>query len=132
MVAEMIEAPAPTNAEVAQMAQRVVMARQMAAQAKEAAKAAEDDFIAISKAATIETVELIDGTLVTRVDADRRRIDAKKLADIATKATFDSVTEPKVNHKKFDAAIELGTIGKRLVREVVTTTPYSAIRVTKA
>ncbi len=112
-------------------ARRVVDARAMLAQVKTMVAETETEFVAISLRTGVESVELSDGTLVTRVDADRRKIDAKKLADITSKTTFDSVTEPKVNHKKFDAAIELGTLGPVVVREVVTTTPYSAIRVTK-
>lgn len=119
-----------TNAEVAYAAQRVVSAREMLATVKAEAAKADQAFIEASQDAQVETVELVDGTLVTRVDADRRSIDAKKLADQVTASTFDQVTERKVVHKKFDAAIELGTIGKSVVDEVVKTTPYSAIRVT--
>lgn len=119
-----------TNAEVAFHAQRVVSARQMLATVQAAAKEAEADFIAASKEAAVATVELIDGTLVTRVDADRRKINEKALADIVSSTTFDNVTERKVNHKKFDAAVELGNIGSVVVGAVVTTTPYSAIRIT--
>ncbi len=129
MVAE-LRMSEPTNAEVAQMAQRVVMARQMATQAKEAAKTAEEAFILISKDAGVDTVELFDGTLVTRVDADRRKIDVGELAELIPAATFERVTERKVNHKKFDAAVELGAVKASVIRKAVTATPYSAIRIT--
>ena len=124
------EAHTNTDAMVAFSARRVVDARAMLANVKEMVKEAEAEFIDLSTKATIETIELFDGTLVTRVDADRRKINATRLADLATKSVFDSVTERKVVHKKFDAQIELGNIDGALVAEVVTTTPYSAIRVT--
>ncbi len=126
------EAYGPTNAMVAFSARRVVDARAMLAQVKEMVKETEAEVVDLSSKTAINTVELFDGTLVTRVDADRRKIDAVKLADLATKSVFDSVTESKVVHKKFDAAVELGTVSKALVADVVTTTPYSAIRITKS
>ncbi len=115
---------------VARDAQRVIDARAMLAQVKALVSDAEKDFIESSTSHGIETVEFEDGTLVTRVDADRRKIDTPRLAELVPAATFEKVTERKVSHKRFDAAVRLGDITPAVVRQVVTATPYSAIRIT--
>lgn len=134
MVAELRtdESPSYANVVAHRTATAIRDGRAMLALAKEELAKLEADFIDYSKDAGIETVELADGTLVTRVDADRRKIDAVKLADLTAASTFENVTERKVNHKRFDAAVELGAIPSDVVAEVVTATPYNAIRITKS
>lgn len=116
---------------VAQMkALGVVDGRSMLALVKAELADLEADFIDYTQETGIETVTLRDGTLVTRVDADRRKISADVLADLLPKSIFDIVTDPKVNHKRYDAAVEVGHIDPKAVAGAITVTPYSAIRVT--
>lgn len=118
-----------TPMEAAIAAQRVIDARTALANVKEMLKDAEDAF----KAMNVETIELPDGTLVTRIDADRRSINAAALRVFLTAENFDRVTKVTVDHKAFDAAVELGLIHEDSVeiQAAITKTPYTAIRVTK-
>jgi len=109
-------------------AQRVLDARTALANVKEMLKDAEDAFKALDV-----SVELPDGTLVTRIDADRRTINADRLRVFLTADVFDRVTKVAVNHKAFDAAVEVGLIHEDAVEveAAITRTPYTAIRITK-
>jgi hypothetical protein len=141
MVATMTEfealAETAANAEAArreavatEAAEKLVAARAMLANIKKFEKAASDRFKSTAKLADIETVELPDGTLVTRIEADRRTLDADVLADEVSANVYNSVTETKVVHGKFDAAVKVGTISKKVAKKATSETPYVSIKVT--
>ena len=47
----------------------------------------------------------------------------------AATTNFDQITDRKVNVKKFDAAVELGTIDPDKVEAAITKTDYTAVKV---
>lgn len=139
MVAEMIPSNEDAKRQLAidrliagMKAMEVVQAKAMLKEVKAAVAKVEAEFTEFMVGRSDPTVELADGTLVTLIEAERRNIDAGILADVLPKSVFDTVTDAKVNHKRFDAAAETGLLAGFDIESAVSETPYTAIRVTKS
>lgn len=108
---------------------RVVEAERIAALISQTLKDAKDHFAALSRRDGVAQTETDEGDIVEALDKSRRTFNAEILKSGVNAATFEQVTQTKVNVKKFDAAVELGTIDTKKVADAITETPYTAVKV---
>lgn len=110
-------------------AQQYIAAKQ-ALEAAEKAKAAAEALLKEAYAKTGVTFEIVDGTKVALIEAERTGYDADLLAGLVKPAVLKKVTKMAVDAKKFRAAVEIGTITPEVADAVTTATPYTSVRVT--
>jgi len=111
------------------LALAVLQAKEMAERAAEIYTAAKERFITGAATTGQRSVE-VDGHKVTATPKERRSFDVDTLANLVPHSVFAKVTKPVIDLRKFDAAVEIGTIDGTVAGAVTEVTPYVEVRVT--
>lgn len=104
-------------------------AREAFEQAEKAKKQAEAD-LKLSFASEGIDFTVVDGQMVKVVVGERTNYDAEALVDLISAVLFKKVTKPTVDGKKFQSAVDMGSIKPEVVEAVTSVTEYTQVRVT--
>ncbi len=121
-----------TESALVSAAEEVIAIRQRQEQIAEIAKRAEDTLKALAAERKAESITVTDGTVVTIYGAIRRNFNAERMAELVTAAVFSKISKVSVSATKFDAAVVLGLVNEKDVRDAIDPSPYVAIKVNGA
>jgi hypothetical protein len=104
-------------------------AREAFEQAEKAKKQAEAE---LKLAFATEGIDftVVDGQMVKVVEGERTNYDAETLRDLISAPLYKKVTKATVDGKKFQSAIDMGSIKPEVVDAITSVTPYTQVRVT--
>lgn len=71
----------------------------------------------------------VAGHTLSLVESKRRSFDVNALKELVSASVFRKVTEPTIKTAVFDAAVKLGNIDETVIKQVVSVTPYTQLRV---
>ena len=104
-------------------------AREAFEQAEKAKKQAEAD-LKLSFASEGIDFTVVDGQMVKVVVGERTNYDAEALVNLISAVLYKKVTKPSVDSKKFQSAVDMGSIKPEVVEAVTSVTEYTQVRVT--
>lgn len=104
-------------------------AREAFEQAEKAKKQAEAE-LKLAFASEGIDFTVVDGQMVKVVEGERTNYDAETLRDLISAPLYKKVTKATVDGKKFQSAIDMGSIKPEVVDAITSVTPYTQVRVT--
>ena len=104
-------------------------ARRLFEEAEKAKKQAEAE-LKLAFASEGIDFTVVDGQMVKVVVGERTNYDAEALVNLISAVLYKKVTKPSVDSKKFQSAVDMGSIKPEVVEAVTSVTEYTQVRVT--